>query len=124
MEGDGGVDPAEVHVGVDERLARVHDPHARAGEPGEPVFEQACIAHARILSAAGRPRGIPGPRDTPDRAPAYPRADRGRRAACENQLVSERSAVIVAIVTLILVAGTGVGAYLRSRSRTRDIDAP
>jgi hypothetical protein len=38
--------------------------------------------------------------------------------------VSERSAVIVAIVTLILVAGTGIGAYLRSRGRARDIDAP
>ena len=40
--------------------------------------------------------------------------------------MSDRAAIIVAIVTLIFVVGTGVGAYLRSRSRGegRDIDAP
>jgi hypothetical protein len=34
------------------------------------------------------------------------------------------SGVIVAVILLVVVAGTTAGAWLRSRSRNRDIDAP
>jgi len=38
--------------------------------------------------------------------------------------MSGGTGIIVGVLLLIVVAGTAAGAWLRSRSRNRDIDAP
>ena len=89
--------------------------------PGNRADERARgrIASKGFPLVMRRPRGLPT-----SNAPRNPWFGQLRAVPCQNHPVSERSALIVAIVTLVVVAGTGAGAYLRSRNRNSDIDAP